>query len=132
MIITRVKKLFEYSTITLKISKMVTKRSLDFQFVSLFKLGDQNFGFRRGMVSDKINLLSYTANFKVDKVNTGSINCKFIITKLLSQLIFIISIDKTIIASSPFQVLSAIKHNLRLNLKTAKDGAKVNCKQLNG
>ena len=128
MIITRVKKLFEDSTITLKISKMVTKRSLDFQFVSLFKLGDQNFGFRRGLVSDKINLLSYTANFKVDKVNTGSINCKFIITKLLSQLIFIISIDKTIITSSPFQVLSAIKHNSHLNLKTAKDVAKLDCK----
>lgn len=131
MIIARVKKFFEGSTIALKISKMVTTRSLDFQFVSLFQPGDQNFGFRR-MVSGKINLLSYTANFKVDKVNIGSINCKFIITKLLSQLIFIVSIDKTIIASSPFQVLSAIKHNLRLNLKTAKDGAKVNCKQLNG
>ena len=128
MIITRVKKFFEGSTIALKISKMVTTRSLDFQFVSLFQPGDQNFGFRRRMVSGKINLLSYTANFKVDKVNIGSINCKFIITKLLSQLIFIVSIDKTIIASSPFQVLSAIKHNSHLNLKTAKDGAKVDCK----
>ena len=48
MIITRVKKFFEGSTIALKISKMVTTRSLDFQFVSLFQPGDQNFGFLKG------------------------------------------------------------------------------------